>query len=366
MKNSTPSGINLVTSDPLSIFLTKKLRLTPVRVGVVMFAIACIWRLVIPLGFRMRFPPSLDGTVLSFIELPFFWAYFIWSKEQIAHLFNSVIHNNLLHGVPEEKYNKFVSKVNFTYSKKWFYLLTALISLILTTIQVVMYYPNNSDIWYEPYKYPLYAFGEMLTYTLSQYIVVTIILTELILIGYLKEFFDDFEIRVHFDYPDKAGGWGEIGRHATGMSIFAVIFGVWMTGMTISAEAQFAFPLPIKAFFWFLFSLIAPIVFFAPLLSAHWAMQKYKFRVLQEVSEQINTLFDKSKEKLSSKEFDRQGTLKIVKELREWNDYLDKSIPTWPFPKVNFPSIAASWFLPLVSGLLTTYVDEYIRKAFNI
>jgi hypothetical protein len=114
MKNSTPSGINLVTSDPLSIFLTKKLRLTPVRVGVVMFAIACIWRLVIPLGFRMRFPPSLDGTVLSFIELPFFWAYFIWSKEQIAHLFNSVIHNNLLHGVPEEKYNKFVSKVNIS------------------------------------------------------------------------------------------------------------------------------------------------------------------------------------------------------------------------------------------------------------
>ena len=272
----------------------------------------------------------------------------------------------MLPKAPKGKYGEFVARVAHTFSKKWLYALIAIASLIQTTIQVVMFFPNNPEIWYEPYKYPLYAFGEMTLYTLSQYVVDSIILTEILFVGYLKELFDNFEIRVHADFPDKAGGWGELGRHAVGMSLFAVVFGVWLTGLTISTEAQFAFPLPVRAFFWFLFSLIAPILFFAPLLSAHTAMQKYKFTVLQGVSQHINNLFLKSNDKLSFPDFVRQGTLQVIKEIREWNEYLYKSMPTWPFPKANFPNIAASWFLPLASGLIATWVEDYIREVFQL
>jgi hypothetical protein len=311
----------------------------------------------------MKFPPSLDGILLSFVEVPFFWGYFIWSKEQLARLFTSIINNDLLKvRSDKERYPKFILEISSLFAAKKNYIFMAILAFLLTLIQVLYFYPGNPDIWYEPYKHPVYAFGEMLTYTLSQYIVVTLILMELMVIGNLKRVFDHYAIKVHFDFPDRSGGWGEIGRHALGVSCFLVIFGVWLTGMTISAEAQFAFPLPVKAFFWFLFSLLAPIGFIAPLLSAHWAMQKYKIGLLREVSERINNLFDNSRDKIGSPEFNRKGTLKLINELREWYTYLDESLPVWPFPIANFPKIASTWLLPLVSGLITSYIQDYIKK----
>ncbi len=369
-KLSTPV-MDLIRADPLSNLLINKLKMTPIRIALVMFVLACIWRLVIPLSSGrfshspMKFPPSLDGIFLSFIEVPFFWGYFIWSKKQLAILFTSVLDNNLLKAQADKgQYKNFLKDLSSVFAMKKIYVFTAGIALLLTAVQVLYFYPGNTDIWYEPYQHPLYAAGEMLIYTFSQYIVVTLILTELIVIGRLKKFFDNYNIKVHFDFPDRSGGWGEIGRHALGASSFAVIFGIWLTGMTISAEAQFAFPVPIKAFFWFLFSLLAPIGFIAPLLSAHGAMEKYKLGVLRDVSEHINNLFDSSKDSIGSPEFNRKGVLTVINELREWYGYLDKTIPVWPFPIASFPGIASTWFLPLVSGLITSYVQEYIKKFF--
>jgi hypothetical protein len=250
------SQLDLIKSDPLSNLLINKLKMTPARIAVIMFSIAIIWRLLIPLssgGFLkspMKFPPSLDGILLSFIEVPFFWGYFIWSKEQLAKLFTSILNNDLLNiKSDKERYQKFILEISSLFAAKKNYVFTTSLALLLTIIQVFYFYPGNPDIWYEPYKHPLYAFGEMFTYTLSQYIVVTLILMELMVIGKLKKVFDEYDIKVHFDFPDRSGGWGEVGRHALGVSYFLVIFEVWLTGMTISAEAQFAFPLPVKAFF---------------------------------------------------------------------------------------------------------------------
>jgi hypothetical protein len=92
-------------------------------------------------------------------------------------------------------------------------------------------------------------------------------------------------------------------------------------------------------------------------------MQKYKIGLLREVSEHINNLFDNSRNKIGSPEFNRKGTLKLINELREWYTYLDKSMPVWPFPIANFPSIASTWLLPLASGLITSYIQDYLKKV---
>ena len=60
------SEINLIRSDPLSHFLTSTLKLTPVKIGVIVFMIGCIWRFV-PHFLKMDSYPSVDAFALSFI-----------------------------------------------------------------------------------------------------------------------------------------------------------------------------------------------------------------------------------------------------------------------------------------------------------
>jgi hypothetical protein len=354
-------------SDPVSQFLHQTLSLTAASIFVATLAYGVVFRLFLPMltwfsTTPMRFPPSVDGLFGSFIEWPMILAYFLWSRKEIPLVFNVVIKNKLLaRETKKEDYESFLKRVEQSFNSRFWFIISATAAVILSGITAFTFWPNNPGIWFEPDKHGWYAFLEIAAYTLAQYVVVQVVIRELLTGIWLGRFFREFEITVLLDYPDKAGGWGEVGKHAAGLSVFVIAMTVWSVAYMYSATPTGALAFPAKVAIWLLFSILAPIGFLLPTLSTHWAMKRFKDTILKGLSQDINLVFI---EKGTADSFKKEEPLHQLESMRNWYKMIDTEFPEWPFSRSIFQRLGAAWFLPFLTGLSSTAID-YLLKSFT-
>lgn len=359
--------IKIDSTDPISKLLRDKLKLGGVEVFLYLLVWACIWRFALPFfislgSIPMKYPPDLNGLLLAFIETPVIWAYYVWSGSLIPNIFNSVLSNNLLNNSDDvDRYKNFLQEVQKSFCRKSWFNIAMGLALLFSIVQVVLFWPNNPQIWYQPEKFPFYGFVEIFTYTLSQFMVFTVILRLFIVAYWLSKLFSKFDTVVLLQHPDKAGGWLAVGNHAGAVSFFIVGMVIWAIGLVISPQIPDPYMTFTQIASWISFTLLAPLCFFLPMLSTHQAMKKYKYSTLDEISKRINSILDETKITWS-RGVEKKTNYSKMDELRLWYKLLEAELPEWPFSRDLFRGVLSSWFLPIISGFFSTYVQDMVKK----
>ena len=111
--------------------------------------------------------------------------------------------------------------------------------------------------------------------------------------------------------------------------------------------------------------LAAPVLFFVPLISAHLAMQKFRYTFLFDLGKEIDdeyAIIQKSRSQLSADELDQKT--KRINYYREL--YLQAhDFPVWPFYSQNFRSFfifVSGTVLPGVMSVAFDVVGFFIKK----
>lgn len=351
--------------DPV-LNLLLRLNLTSKSIVFYTLLFGLIWRIAIPLIANMNFPPRMDLMTLSFFFIPVAWSFYIDSAWQSSKIFNNIWNKKII--IPlEENQSAFlvqIHKVEKSFSHWIWVLISAVTAIIISVIVFTQFWIDNPDSWINPEKFLWYALIEMVTYTLSQYIVVMIFIREILLNYWLRSLYKKVNIRVLIDDPDRAGGWGQIGNHSAYTSTIIIAFVEWIMASAYFETAQTGFFVRVYLFlFWGLLIAFAPIVFIMPIWSTHNAMQSYKKKLLQDISGKINQVFDLTLNTIENGTVDLTSIQDKLNNLRTQYKSIDEAVLVWPIPSYLFRNIGISWLLPIATALLSAKLETWTKGS---
>lgn len=208
-------------------------------------------------------------------------------------------------------------------------------------------------------------FNVLSIYTGCMFIIDVAILTYL-----LAKIFNGQSIKVKPSHPDNCGGLGVIGRFTSNMSYLIGVFGI-LVSISLLSNTMPAGIDSIKVYYLtkvgalIVYLLAAPVLFFVPLISAHLAMQKFRYTFLFDLGKEIDdeyAIIQESRSQLSADELDQKT--KRINYYREL--YLQAhDFPVWPFYSQNFRSFfifVSGTVLPGVMSVAFDVVGFFIKK----
>jgi len=107
--------------------------------------------------------------------------------------------------------------------------------------------------------------------------------------------------------------------------------------------------------------LLAPTIFFLPLLGGHRAMLAYRNRLLAEISTEFSAAISQLRTTRSEDADKAEPLIKKIRQLKDEHELVDR-FPTWPFSSASlrkFLSLVASPLIPSVISLV-------LRAVFKI
>lgn len=176
----------------------------------------------------------------------------------------------------------------------------------------------------------------------------------------LADLFDTDQLKV---LPkDKDGGLGPIGKFSANLSwMIAVTAGMFLFSALQTPHNFYKDVILMSGIG--IYILVAPILFFAPMMSAHSAMVNYKNKQRQIVSNEWYREFEKLQQLQSKDASETRSIREKMKQLEEDISMIDK-FPTFPFD-INaikkYFSIILAPLLPILISLIT----DLIKRLFS-
>ncbi len=361
----------IASGDPILARLTGS-PVSPITIGIVCSLVFFLARM---LAARQAGCLVGQGNMVGFLNDPAMYtnvfyaaaiiAAYVWVPRGIAAVIAGLYRNNVIQKPTEETYEKrgddytyahFITQMADTFGKRhWFFLAAA-----ASVVALGLFLPWATRLLE---RQDVCAAVDALNLGLTLLWVMTMIYAFgtgfiycLLCIYWLNKLFRSFTIHVRPLHPDRAGGLFPLGNFALRLSYLATLIGFMPVLSTITRHyvlnRTFGFALePDIVAGLALYVVAAPIVFFAPLATAHRSMRDAKNQFLLDIDEAFADEYHDVRQSLKEAPADLKERLERFKELQELHDMVRK-FPVWPFNADNLRRFGTSWMSPIILGLL--------------
>jgi hypothetical protein len=370
-----------------SFFRLMRIPLTPLTLGV-SFLVGISLTLYIWAVFTET-PKACDTNFVPFLKniswsvsivyiFPFVMGLTLKYYQQIPmlfdHLFGKVLERNQNNNAtPEESINQFKDRIKTSFNG---YLPPTIFFIITLILNITYFYqilsnPKEVD-WMTCGRIFRSIFGSVhglspvgLYAAIIQIVLIYWTLNLLwkgfILTLVLYDFFAEFEVKIEPLHSDGCCGLREIGSVAMILNTILFLLGIYISLKVIdktlmqhiSLFADIGNPMMLGGYV-----IIAPLLFFFPLGSAHNTMKKEKDDFIFPISKKCDELFRKIGDLKIG--FDEKGVelVQLFNDMEKIRNDMKRSIPVWPFDFKSLEAFFGTIVVPLLPVLLPAIVDK--------
>ena len=341
--------------DLLGWFLFRKLGLTVVGIVLLQLTYGAFEGLLLP--WVEQYSPTVAEYIWFAVLSPTFWAYYALSRTRIPKLFQDIELNDIIEDMASDDFERFVNGIKRNFGLP----IWPLLALVASGLVVALVYFVGWQRQPPPFaSLPWHRRLSLAVMMVNGYVGALVVLREFVAVYWLRRIFCRFSIRVHPLHPDGAGGFGFIGMHYLGLSLFVVAIGVWLSLFHFILPIIQRRPIVIDSEIivaWSLYLAGTPMSFFLPLWSAHVAMKQEKAALLQEISSQFDSDFESARSTLHKSAKEIESSLEKVKSLQEMLQLVNETYPTWPYNSRTLRRFSISATLPIVTSLGSLVID---------
>jgi hypothetical protein len=360
--------------DPFARFLKGSLRLSPVSFGLLVLFLDLVvdaW-----LGFHYNvwlspvnavYPGLLQdftALVVDFGSIPIIAGLYLWSTEGATLLFQQLQRSGVFHSATVIPDNVNKSRPAFK-STPALFLIVAL-SVLYAISQLAAYQkwvPWESAGGYINLE-PAAAYYRTPFWLLNFYTLLFTIYNIAITVITLRRLFRTHGISILPLHPDKCGGLASISQY-TGK----IAYGIASAGLVISGATVFALQTSIlgKSYPIILgilaYMLLAPLLFFWPLGTAHTAMQEAKDAQLLQLAQRFDDVYARLNTDFQNDAAFETGLKKLENMKKLYG--IAQEFPVWPFDISNLRRFFAVVTAPLVPALVSIVFDV-LRSSMSL
>jgi low affinity Fe/Cu permease len=263
----------------------------------------------------------------------------------------------------DDKYNEFITRFAKTYSSPiWGAIAFAGVLLFMVFAAIP---EHRLFTGWQTSNNVVFAYHEVFWFLIFLVGAMAIVKT-ILAIYWFNKLFREFQADVRVLHPDGAGGLSPLGNFSVkigymiGLLGFLVTIVIWTQSTYLLSNRTFSFnanPAIISLAFAYL--VLAPIVFFAPIGSAHSAMRKAKNDFIIAISDQFENDFEKLQSLLNKNGAELKEALEKIEHLQKIHSMVTR-FPIWPFNTASLVRFFSSVFSPIILSLLPSLIIELL------
>lgn len=253
---------------------------------------------------------------------------------------------------------------------KYVNLISQIIGVIVSTVNCIINYSTFTQIGYgswhsvngEVFPVSWYSLFSLFIFyfTASIYI-----FRAFSLIIFLNDLVNHSTIHIIPFYPDKCGGLKSVGNLGLRNQYFVSAAGInvlllGVNFIVINSQAQLQTQLIPAAIVYIIFG---PISFLGPLLPFRNAMQNDKSKLILEIGRKIKKEFDSSIRNIEKKRITKE-TQEELNQYKTLSETIEK-LPVWPFDTSTLTKFFTAYVLPLITGIVSFYLQNIITNIFS-
>jgi hypothetical protein len=359
------------TADPVSCFVTDRLRLEwPAVLIITFFIYGPIEKILFPyLGgyshLSFSYPmktwvPDIESLLTGFVEFPFFFAYYIWTGRGLGRVFRRLARAEIF--FDNDQFEQFWTRARRSFNHRGWWMVAVVFAVGTMALWQFSVWSRNPavapwfDLQYEPPRdaaqgdlgtlvnvygrHPLARLMSIFLIGLVAYALVQIVIREVLALVWLTRLWREMgeDVVVHPYHHDDAGGLGGVGQHALQLSTFVlflllfIVMGSFLPSLRVSAGG----PRPPLwderlvivwvLYFAFVGSTIRPL-FIRP----HELMCRARDRRVAVVSQELDELLEQQQKAVSMGSDELESIIKRIDELKKVRAQLIEDAPVWPF-----------------------------------
>jgi hypothetical protein len=355
------SQLSLSNDEWLSRILRKS-RLTPIRVAEIFLVFILVRDILLAAYFGALFPsaksPGLAKEPLAFLMTDLAQAIilggFCWLQVAGDKLISGLVNENILEF--DENLYRELAKGHRHLRSPWLLLIATVLSVGYAAGLILVFPRISGQLTYPSWgtAHPAIVWIALPVTFMVFYALVMSVLDLIILISVVNRVFRRSRIQIQPLHPDRAGGLAAVGQFSANLG-----YGMGLIGLTISVGIVNAIVTSYVDYAWLLgltiYLLVAPIIFFLPLWSAHVKMADHQKYLVKEVSRAFDEVFAQLRASRSQDPEESEPLLKRMRQLDEMRARI-MQFPLWPFNVGSvrkFFGLVLSPALPaVISGIL--------------
>lgn len=354
--------------DPYAHFLRNKLHLNPISYGLVIFFADLVVDGLIGWHFDIFLSTSsLPGILQDFMALvtdfifnPVIAGLYLWTATGSTTLFLKLQNAGVFED--NDAFVKQIKRYQPVYAKRSVFYAILFISLVYMITQIggyVGWMPWQSVSGYLVAA-PQASYARAPFWFISIYHMCFGIFNVVVTILALRKIFTIEENKVQLTplHPDGCGGLRSISQYVGKIAYGIAVIGIMLTASVLIEMQQGrlleAYPVMVGIGLYFL---MAPLVFFWPLGTAHSAMEEAKSAELILLAEKFEYTYTQIKKDSNGGLENEMQRLRQLKELYEIAD----NFPVWPFDTRSLRQFFAVVSAPLVPAIIT-FAFEIIKE----
>jgi hypothetical protein len=183
-----------------------------------------------------------------------------------------------------------------------------------------------------------------------------------IVIIWFNRLFRQLNIDVRVLHPDGAGGLSPLGEFSVRIGYLIGLFGVSAVSVSLTQSyrltLQFSGPMLSSALVILIvvYALLAPIVFFAPIGAARFAMKAAKYGFILQIADQFEIETTKIQSLLGSDSDEIRKRLEKIEQLQKIHDIANR-FPVWPFNVQSIIRFFSAVSSPFVLAIISIVID---------
>lgn len=296
---------------------------------------------------------SLAGFFQGAIATPIGYATYVWCMNSPNTFYATFIAVNKANTKISTKkmstwFRSYLSKL----SKKTNLYIVLFLTIFLATVQTYTFLFSEPEPWFGSKNYPHLIFVTF-TSTLGYYMLWWIAIREILAVIWIRNFFSQFHgnITIIPSHPDKCGGYGPIGSHATrfGMFIAAVglCYAIQVPVTVYYGAVQNTYGI-VQIFGLIVFITISFFIFYQLLIPAHREMLYFKQETLKKISLEIQKYTNRI---IPTQNLDEDA--EHIERLNKLDSYVEAEFPTWPIKLISLRGITITVVIEILSLVLS-------------
>ncbi|MFQ5921667.1 MAG: hypothetical protein ACE5M4_02390 [Anaerolineales bacterium] len=354
-----PTNLSFRNRDPWASLISGTLGWAPRRYAIAILVTNLVVNIVLAASLgafvtRAGSPGLLQdptSILVDFLLMPAVGAFYIWSISVIPALLKQLYAQNFLRD--NDRVNAIVKDLSRKLYASW--ALGA--SAGVAAIAMLLFIGSYLD-WYPwPQLVSFFSHSRTLTWLKAPMWFLTIyglsfglFNVGLTILG-LRNIFREQSLNISPWHPDRCGGLKSVSTYSMTLGYAIAVVGLTLSVQTIQEIQRGTFGSSYLTWFGLgAYLILAPLVFFLPLGTAHAAMNKAKNTQLLQLSQHFDVQYQRISEALNRDDVDYSGNVNRIETLQKLY-MITEQFTIWPFDTVNLRRFLTITLAPLLPAL---------------
>jgi hypothetical protein len=343
--------------DPLAYFLWKW-GITPIRIGLLTFAYALIYTIIIPsaLGRLAEVLQDWPTLVIVLVVSPVLLGYYAWEPFSVQALYDGIAHRVQEGRFEEEQ----IARMTRPFGNRVWFWLAVLVGLLESAY--IAYQHTYAGLSWQ--NQPIVVATIIPLRFISFYAVTFVLVREAITMIGANRFMAIFPVEISPMHPDKAGGLRILGNYVLKRGIIVGLVGL-LFGMNLlrirlglgTLSSEFYFEMVIYA-------VATPSFFLLPLWRAHILMSDARQKIMLEIAQKFEAQYYISLEQIRSGAVTDEHVSQI-ETLQKFYEIAEKA-PTWPLNIEIVSQFSAAILLPVFLPMTIDFLGSLMQQILRV